>query len=102
MQQLEAKLEALVVALVRRTELKPVALATATADARDLQEEMRLVSHMRCCFVRAFGGMVPATGCFGACCCRCYPVRMAVALLTMCPCSACRAVALVCATRSVV
>lgn len=31
-------------ALVTRTELKPVALATATADARDLPEEKRLVS----------------------------------------------------------
>lgn len=30
-------------ALVTRTELKPVALATATADARDLPEEKRLV-----------------------------------------------------------
>lgn len=36
-------LEALVAALVTRTELKPVALATATADARDLPEEKRLV-----------------------------------------------------------
>lgn len=55
MLQLEPKLEALVAALVQRTELKPVALATATADARDLPEEMRLVSivhsaHMRCWF----------------------------------------------------
>jgi hypothetical protein len=53
MQQLEAKLEALVAALVQRTELTPAALATATADARDLPEEMRLVSRVRCWFVCA-------------------------------------------------
>jgi hypothetical protein len=35
--------EALATALVRRTELRPVALGTATADARDLPEDMRMV-----------------------------------------------------------
>lgn len=34
----------LVLALIGRSELKPTAISTATADARDLPEELRLVS----------------------------------------------------------
>jgi hypothetical protein len=34
----------LVLALIGRSELKPAAISTATADARDLPEELRLVS----------------------------------------------------------
>jgi hypothetical protein len=42
--QQQAVLEALTAALVRRTQLSPAAAAAATADARDLPEEMRMVS----------------------------------------------------------
>jgi hypothetical protein len=41
--QQQAVLEALTAALVRRTQLSPAAAAAATADARDLPEEMRMV-----------------------------------------------------------
>jgi hypothetical protein len=41
--QQQPVLEALTAALVRRTQLNPAAAAAATADARDLPEEMRMV-----------------------------------------------------------
>lgn len=41
--QQQPVVEALTAALVRRTQLTPVSLAAATADARDLPEEMRTV-----------------------------------------------------------
>lgn len=41
--QQQAVLEALTAALVRRTQLSAAAAAAATADARDLPEEMRMV-----------------------------------------------------------
>lgn len=44
LEQHEPTLEALALAIAHRAELKPVALPTATADARDLPEELRLVS----------------------------------------------------------
>jgi hypothetical protein len=55
-------LEALAAALVTRTELKPVALATATADARDLPEEKRLVSPVAALFGRLAGYVFAAAG----------------------------------------
>jgi len=43
LQQQQPLLQALAEALVHRAQLKPAALASATADARDLPEEMRMV-----------------------------------------------------------
>ncbi|WIA41134.1 hypothetical protein OEZ86_004758 [Tetradesmus obliquus] len=56
--QQQAVLEALTAALVRRTQLSAAAAAAATADARDLPEEMRMVRRELASALRDIGSLL--------------------------------------------